>query len=217
MKKYDTVIFDLDGTLLNTLEDLADSVNYSLALNGYPERTKEEVRKFVGNGIGKLIERAIPEGLMNPCFEKCLADFSAHYLTNMQNKTGPYEGILDLLDELNKKGYKLAIVSNKFDEAVKKLNNDYFAKYIEIAIGESKRIARKPAPDTVIKALNELNSSADQSIYVGDSDVDVQTAKNANMDSIGVTWGFRDRDLLEREGADYIIDKPEEMIMILEG
>jgi len=217
MKKYDTVIFDLDGTLLNTLEDLADSVNYALELNGFPIREMSDVRKFVGNGISRLIELCIPDGLNNSQFNKCLADFRSHYSKNMQNKTGAYKGIMDLLGKLSKENYKMAIVSNKFDKAVKGLNLVYFGKYIKTAIGESKNVSRKPAPDTVFEALKELGSSADKSIYVGDSEVDVNTAKNSKIASVGVTWGFRDIDVLKQEGADYIIDKPEELLKLLES
>lgn len=216
MKKYDTVIFDLDGTLLNTLDDLADSVNYTMNTYGFPIRTIEEVKCFVGNGVGRLIELSIPEGLNNPQFEKCLEDFRRHYAENMQIKTDAYEEIMELLEELSKKGYKLAIVSNKFDKAVKGLNRDYFEEYIKVAIGESINVKRKPAPDSVFKALEELSSTADKAVYVGDSEVDVQTAKNAGIPCVGVTWGFRGKEVLEQEGADYIIDSPWELLEILE-
>lgn len=216
MKQYNTVIFDLDGTLLNTLDDLTNSVNYALTLQGFPIREASQIRQFLGNGIGKLMELAIPNGIENPHYETCLTDFRNHYLYNMQNKTGPYEGVIELLDNLNRLGYKLAIVSNKFDKAVKELNQVHFAKFIQVAIGESKYIAKKPAPDTVIKALEELDSTRDRAVYVGDSEVDVRTAKNANMICIGVTWGFRDREVLEQEGADYIVNKPNEILKVLE-
>jgi phosphoglycolate phosphatase len=134
----------------------------------------------------------------------------------MQNKTDAYKEIIELLEELSKEGYKLAIVSNKFDKAVKELNQFYFEKYIKVAIGESENIHRKPAPDTVFKALAELGSTADKAVYVGDSEVDVKTAKNSGIVCVGVTWGFRDREVLEREGADYIIDKPEELLKIID-
>lgn len=217
MKKYDTVIFDLDGTLLNTLGDLSDSVNYSLSLNGLPTRSIEDVRKFVGNGIGRLIELCIPDGLDNHLFHKCLSDFRSHYSKNMQNKTGAYKGIPEILSELSEKSYKMAIVSNKFDKAVKNLNQVYFSKYISTAIGESENISRKPAPDTVFKALEEIDSIASKAVYIGDSEVDVKTAKNSGLISIGVTWGFRDRDVLKQEGADYIIAKPQELLELLES
>lgn len=215
MKKYDTVIFDLDGTLLNTLDDLTDSVNYALEVNNFPSRTIAEVRSFVGNGVARLMELSIPNGLENPMYEKCLADFRNHYSENIQNKTGTYKGILELLKELSKQNYKLAIVSNKFDSAVKGLNQIYFKEYIKVAIGESKNVFKKPAPDTVFKALEELCSTTDKAVYVGDSEVDVKTSKNSGLICIGVTWGFRDREVLEEEGADYIIDSPEELLKII--
>lgn len=216
MKKFDTVIFDLDGTLLNTLDDLTDSVNYTMNAYGFPCRTVEEVRCFVGNGVGRLIELSIPEGLKNPKYEKCLEDFRTYYAQNMQNKTDAYEEIRELLEELSKRGIKLAIVSNKFDKAVKGLNQVYFGEYVKVAIGESENVNRKPAPDTVFKALEELNSAADKAVYVGDSEVDVKTAKNAGIPCVGVTWGFRSREVLEQEGADYIINSPWELLKIIE-
>lgn len=215
MKKYDTVIFDLDGTLLNTLEDLMDSVNFALALYGFPSRKLDEIRHFVGNGVARLMELSIPDGINNPKYEKCLSDFRSHYSKNMQNKTNAYKGIMELLEKLSKENYKIAIVSNKFDKAVKELNRVYFGKYIKVAIGESENISKKPAPDTVFKALKELGSSANKAVYVGDSEVDVKTAKNSGLICIGVTWGFRDRKLLEQKGADYIIDKPQELLKII--
>ena len=211
----DTVIFDLDGTLLNTLEDLKDSTNYALNQYGYPARTIDEVREFVGNGVRKLIERAIPQGNDNPDCEDCLNVFKKHYAQNMYNKTGPYEGIIEMLRQLKENGIKIAVVSNKFDLAVKELCKKYFGELIEIAIGESENVRKKPAPDSVLKAIKELNSEIKNCIYSGDSDVDVQTAQNTGIECIGVTWGFRDRSLLEKEGAQYIIDTPDEFIKII--
>lgn len=215
MKKYDTVIFDLDGTLLDTLEDLTDSVNFVLALHGFPLRKIEEIRSFVGNGVARLIGLSIPDGINNPQFEKCLSDFRHHYSSNMQNKTGAYNGIMELLEQLSKENYKIAIVSNKFDKAVKELNQCYFQKYIKIAIGESENVSKKPAPDTVFKALEELGSIPGKAVYVGDSEVDVKTARNSGTVCVGVTWGFRSREVLESKGADYIIDKPQELLDII--
>lgn len=215
MKKYDTVIFDLDGTLLNTLEDLTDSVNYALSLYNFPSRKVAEVRSFVGNGVARLMELSIPNGINNPQYEKCLAVFRHHYSMNMHNKTDAYEGIMELLEQLSKENYKIAIVSNKFDTAVKELNEIYFEKYIKVAIGESENISKKPAPDTVFKALEELGSTAAKSVYVGDSEVDVKTAENSGLVCVGVTWGFRDREVLEEKGADYIINKPQELLKII--
>lgn len=211
MKKI--VIFDLDGTLLNTLDDLADSTNYALSKFGYPTRTVEEVRQFVGNGVAKLIERAIPEGKNNPNFEKCLSIFKENYAQNMYNKTAPYVGILDMLANLKTKGIKIAVVSNKFDLAVKELCKKYFGGYIDFAAGENEAqgIKKKPAPDTVLTVLKEFNLSPENSIYVGDSDVDIMTAKNSNMPCISVTWGFRDENFLLKNGATILISSPDEI------
>jgi phosphoglycolate phosphatase len=215
MRKYDTVIFDLDGTLLNTLEDLTDSVNYALSKYGLPCRTAEEVRSFVGNGVGNLIRLSVHDGIDSPHFESCLSDFRSHYSENLQNKTGAYEGIMELLEQLSREGYRLAIVSNKYDKAVKSLSRTYFGEYIKVAIGESEGVERKPAPDTVLKALEELGAAAEKAVYVGDSEVDAQTARNSGMVFVGVTWGFRDREVLEQEGAARIIDRPMELLDIL--
>ncbi len=215
MKKYDTVIFDMDGTLLNTLEDMKDSMNHVLARHGFPARNLEEIRSFVGNGIARLTELAIPNGKDNSLYEECLAEYREHYSKNMMRRTAVYPGIYELLGKLKDNDYKLAIVSNKFDSAVKELNGVYFSDYIKIAIGSSDNTARKPAPDTVINAMAELKSSKDKTIYVGDSDVDVNTAKNAGIVSVGVTWGFRDREVLEEHGANYIINNPHELLDVL--
>lgn len=211
MKK--AVIFDLDGTLLNTLDDLADSSNYALSRFGYPTRTIEEVRQFVGNGVAKLIERAIPEGKNNPNFEKCLAIFKENYAQNMYNKTAPYNGIIEMLSNLKSKGIKIAVVSNKFDLAVKELCKKYFEGFIDFAAGENEAqgIKKKPAPDTVISVLNEFNFASEDAVYVGDSDVDIMTAKNSKMPCISVTWGFRDEKFLLENGATILINAPSEI------
>ena len=211
MKKI--VIFDLDGTLLNTLDDLADSTNYALSKFGYPTRTIEEVRQFVGNGVAKLIERAIPEGKNNPNFEKCLAIFKENYAQNMYNKTAPYNGIIEMLSNLKSKGIKIAVVSNKFDLAVKELCKKYFEGFIDFAAGENEAqgIKKKPAPDTVISVLNEFNFASEDAVYIGDSDVDIMTAKNSKMPCISVTWGFRDEKFLLENGATILINAPSEI------
>ncbi len=209
MKKF--VIFDLDGTLLNTLEDLKDSTNYAMCNFGYQKRTLDEVRSFVGNGVRKLIERAVPKDCQN--VDECLECFKTHYSENMYNKTAPYEGILEVLKELREKGLKIGVVSNKFDSAVKELCEKYFQGLIDIAIGQSDEIAKKPAPDGVLKAMEILGAQKEFTIYVGDSDVDVETAKNAVLPCLGVTWGFRDRANLS--GADFIIDRPSDIIDVI--
>lgn len=215
--KYNTVIFDLDGTLLDSLEDLTDSVNYALRICGYPERTIEEVRRFVGNGVRVLLNLAVPEGTSEIDTVNCLEIYRGYYSDHMQNKTQPYNGIDTLLKTLKEKDFKLAVVSNKYDSAVKALCRDFFGELIPVAIGESRGIAKKPAPDSVFTAMEQLGSSKEETLYVGDSEVDVHTARNAGLTCIGVTWGFRNRDILSAEGADVVIDKPEELLDCLES
>lgn len=210
-----TVIFDLDGTLLNTLKDLYLSTNHALAKLSYPQRSIEEVRNFVGNGVAKLIERAIPEGLANCDYDKCLSVFKEYYSVHMHNNTEPYEGIIKMLETLKLREFKVAVVSNKFDSAVKDLCRRYFRNLVDISIGESGTTRKKPYPDGVEKAMRELDSGPHSSIYVGDSDVDVETAHNAGLKCIGVTWGFRDREVLQKAGADYIINTPDEIFSLL--
>lgn len=211
MKKI--IVFDLDGTLLNTLEDLADSTNYALKKFNYPQRSLDEIRDFVGNGVKLLIERAIPRGSENPDFESCLNIFKEHYSKNMYNKTRPYPGILEMLQNLRQRGCKIAVVSNKFDTAVKELCIKYFESLIDVAIGENEAagISKKPAPDTVFKAIFELGATVSDAVYVGDSDVDIQTAQNSFIPCISVTWGFRSREFLIQNRAKILIDKPEQI------
>ena len=208
-----TVIFDLDGTLLNTLEDLKDSTNFALAQFNFPTRTLEEIRNFVGNGVKVLIERAVPAGTDSQTIEKCLAIFKENYSKNMYNHTKPYNGINQILTKLKEKGLKIAVVSNKFDSAVKNLCNLYFENLIDIAIGQADDVPKKPAPNGVFKAMKFLMAEKSSTVYVGDSEVDVATAQNADLPCIGVTWGFRDeKDLV---GAKYIIGEPIELLEII--
>lgn len=211
MSKIDTVIFDLDGTLINSLEDLRVSVNYALFGFKYPKQTLDMVRRNVGNGIEKLIERSLPDGKDNVNYEVCLEIFKEHYKTHMSVNTKPYPHILETLVALKSRGYKLAVVSNKFDVAVKPLCQKYFKNLIDVAIGQSKDTKKKPAPDTVYIALDELGSTSETSIYVGDSEVDIQTAKNSGMDCISVSWGFKTKEFLKQNGASVIIDNPLEI------
>lgn len=213
--KYNTIIFDLDGTLLNTLDDLRDSLNDILSKRGYEQRTLEEVKRFVGNGVKNLISLSLPEECTEEEVLMCLADFKDSYNHNMQNKTRPYNGIMELLLDLNRYNFKLAIVSNKFDSAVKALAKTYFGDLIPVAIGESSEVKRKPAPDSIYEAISELGSDINKTIFVGDSETDVQTAKNAGIPCIGVTWGFRCREVLRSEGADYLIDTPREILTLI--
>lgn len=215
MKKCEAVLFDLDGTLLDTLQDLTDSVNYALNFCGMPQRAAEEVRTFVGNGVARLICLAVPAGTPPERETACLAVFQAHYLTNMEHKTAPYPGVVALLDSLRAAGCKIAVISNKFDGAVKGLCASYFGDRVSVAIGESEGVAKKPAPDTVLRALSELEAAPDRAVYIGDSDVDILTARNAGLPCISVTWGFRSRALLLAHGATTLVDTVEELTRAL--
>ena len=215
--KYTIAIFDLDGTILNTLEDLADSTNYALKTCGYPERTMDEVRQFVGNGIRKLMERAVPEGTPVEEIDRVHETFTAHYKVHCADKTTPYDGIMELLQNLKKDGCKLAVVSNKADYGVQELCKQYFDGVFDFAVGEREGIRKKPAPDSVNEVLKTLGCSRDRAVYIGDSDVDIQTAANAQMDHIIVEWGFRDVPFLIAKGAKVLVEKPEEILEIVEG
>ena len=213
--KYSTVIFDLDGTLLDTITDLAGSANYALAYMGYPTYTVDEIKAFVGNGVRRLMEQCVPGGADNPKFEECFAVFSEHYDRHCRDNTRPYDGIIELLRELSRKEYKLAIVSNKPDGPVKALNEQWFGNYISVAIGEKPTVHKKPAPDTVLRALDELVSEKFESVYIGDSEVDILTAKNAGVDCINVSWGFRSTESLIENGATVIADKPSDILKLV--
>lgn len=208
----DNFIFDLDGTLLNTLNDLAASTNYALRSTGMPEHSVEDVRRFVGNGVKKLMERAIPDGLDNPKFDETYATFRRHYLEHSLDTTKPYEGIPEVLAELKRRGKKLAIVSNKFYAATQELAKHFFPETIQVAIGERENIHKKPAPDTVLEAMRQLGVGKEGSIYIGDSDVDIDTAKNVGIPCISVLWGFRDKDFLISHGATHLIKTPKELL-----
>lgn len=215
--KYTAVIFDLDGTLLYTLEDLKNAVNYALNQYGYPVRTLEEVRRFVGNGVRRLLERAVPDGGENPEFEKILSAFRSYYAAHCEDHTYAYDGVLELMQQLKAAGCRLAIVSNKLDSAVKELCETHFHDYVQTAIGEKEGVRRKPAPDMVKNALAELKSVREETVYVGDSDVDIQTAANAGLDCISVSWGFRDAAFLHQSGARVIADTPQQVFDLIAG
>ncbi len=211
----EAVIFDLDGTLLNTLGDLTDSVNHALEKYDLPTCSMEEVRNFVGNGLRNLMLQAVPEGDENPVFEELFLYFRDYYRTHCNIKTAPYEGIMELMKELQGRGIKMAIVSNKIDAGVKELNEKFFSEYTTAAIGEREGIARKPAPDSVNEAIRILGVEKEHAVYVGDSDVDIMTAKNAEVRCISVTWGFRDEEFLMDNGAGIMIDRPLELLEYL--
>lgn len=208
MLPYSTVIFDLDGTLLDTLQDLADSVNHVLSLHQMPLRSLDEIRQFVGNGVELLICRAVPAGTAPDLEAQCLSEFRAYYAAHMSDHTAPYSGVPELLESLARAGIRVAVVSNKFDGAVKGLCRSYFGSLVPVAIGESQGVARKPAPDTVFRALAELGAEAGGAVYVGDSEVDIQTARNAGLPCLSVSWGFRDSALLTEQGAKRIFSSP---------
>lgn len=211
----EAVIFDLDGTLLNTLYDLTNSVNWALEKYGQPTRSIEEVRAFVGNGLRNLMRRAVPNGEENPVFEDLFEFFREYYKSHCNIKTAPYEGIMELMKELKGRGIQMAIVSNKIDAGVKELNAIYFAEYVDVALGEREGIERKPAPDSVNEAIRLLGVNKENTVYVGDSDVDIQTAKNAEIRCVSVSWGFRDEAFLMEHGAGIMIDRPLELLEYL--
>lgn len=210
--KYDAVIFDLDGTLTDTLEDLKNSANFALQSFGFPERTLDEVRSFVGNGVRKLIFRSVPCGTNEKTAENCLAVFREHYKNNSLVKTKPYDGIIPMLEVLKKQGIKTAVVTNKMNEAAQDIVRIFFDGLIEITVGQIDGMAQKPQPDGIEFVLQKLGISKEKAVYVGDSEVDCITAKNAGIPCIGVTWGFRDKSVLLENGADYIIENPQQII-----
>lgn len=201
MRKYDAVIFDLDGTLLDTLSDLTNSANAAAAQYGFTAHSREEICGFVGNGIRRLVQQLVPGGEDNPEFECVYDAFREHYGAHCLDETEPYPGIMSLLDWLKKEGYRTAIVSNKADFAVRKLKDVYFAELVDVAIGERDGCRKKPAPDSVWQALQEIGVPRERAVYVGDSDVDIVTAQNARTDCISVSWGFRSRQFLLDHGA----------------
>ena len=221
------VVFDLDGTLLDTLQDLADAVNFALNKNGFPTRPITDVRRFVGNGIANLMVRAMPGGDVPDTLgdiegesdrmsmhARLMADFREYYTLHCEDNTKPYEGIMPMLERLKTAGIKTAVVSNKADFAVKKLIPAYFGDLVDVAAGEDEAhgIGKKPAPDMVLSVLKQLGVTPEQAIYVGDSDVDIDTAANAGMPCISVLWGFRSREFLILHGAGQMIRRPEELI-----
>lgn len=228
-----TIIWDLDGTLMDTLEDLKNAVNHALRTNGMEERTLNEVRQFVGNGVRRLMELAVPEsmekGQRNPeLFEKVFADFKSYYVEHCQDNTGLYDGIADALKALRKKGIRMAVVSNKLQQGVSELVNSQIhtvgkndtlrlCDYMDVSIGERPQIARKPAPDMVLRALEELGEEKENAVYIGDSEVDIATARNAGLQCISVLWGFRDIAVLKAHGAEIFVKHPMEIVTMIES
>ena len=216
-KTITTIVFDMDGTVLNTLDDLTVSMNYVLEKFGYPGHTVEEYRLFFGNGVKEALRLALPEDVPSEIIGDMLPIYKEHYDAHCLDKTRPYDGVVEVMNELKQKGYKLAIVSNKIDSAVKELNQRFFADAVEIAIGEKPGVNRKPAPDMVEAALKELGSTKEEAVYVGDSEVDFMTAKNSKLPCISVLWGFRDKEYLIEQGAYCFAENPEDIISILQN
>ena len=212
MQEFNTYIFDLDGTLLDTLDDLTASTNYALSKYGMDLHSRDDVRQFVGNGVKKLIERATPNGTQNPLFNQVFAEFQQHYMNHSLDTTKPYPGVMEMLTTLRSRGKRLAVVSNKMCVATQKLCQHFFGNFIEVAIGESENIRKKPSPDTVVEALRQLGVGSDGAVYVGDSDVDVMTAMNSGLPCISVLWGFRDRAFLLAHGASVFVEHPTQLL-----
>ena len=213
--KYDSIVFDLDGTLLDTLEDLADAVNHALASCTDTRRSIDEVRSFVGNGVRLLMIRALPGGEGNPHFEQAFSVFREYYAAHCRDHTRPYPQILELLRELSSRGLKLGIVSNKSDREVKELSRVFFGGLVSSALGERPGVRRKPEPDSLLEAMKELGSPAERTLYVGDSDVDIRTAANAGVPCVSVTWGFRTEEFLRASGASAVIHAPLELLSLV--
>ena len=215
MKRYKAIIFDLDGTLLDTLTDLAEGTNYALRVNGFPERTLDEIRRFVGNGARKLVERAVPEGQVETALEQVRRDFDVYYKVHCKDHTGPYPRIMEMLKELVQEGFLLGVVSNKPDFAVQELIPEYFPGIFGSVSGEREGIAKKPAPDLIWEAMKNLQADSSEAVYVGDSEVDLEAAANAGIPCISVAWGFKGRKFLEEHRAEVIIEEPLDILKYL--
>lgn len=213
--KYELAIFDMDGTILNTLEDLTDTLNYALRKNNYPEHSIDDVRRFVGNGIPRLIERGVPAGTDEKAVSRVYTDFIEYYKIHCADKTKPYDGILELIRRLRGAGCRTAVVSNKADVAVQELCTQYFDGLFDYAVGDREGILKKPAPDSVNEVLNYLQIERKKAVYIGDSEVDIATAQNAYMNSIIVSWGFRKTEFLKEQGAEVIVDHPAEVAELI--
>lgn len=210
-----TILFDLDGTLLDTLTDLSNSVNFALKAHDLPERTVQEIRAFLGNGIRNLIEKSVPSNTTAEVLDKVFLSFKAYYLKHGLDYTTPYAGIITLLEELKGKSVKMGIISNKVDAAVQQLNSQFFAHYMDIAVGEKINVRRKPAPDSVLYAIEALGAKPETTLYIGDSEVDYETARAAGVRCVLVTWGFRDKPALQLLNSDYYANSPEELYNII--
>lgn len=211
------VIFDLDGTLLNTLGDLRAATNRALEVRGLPPHSMEEIRQFIGNGIRLLICRAMPEGTPEAEIDAALDDFKAYYAAHIHDRTVPYDGIPQLLTALRKRGIKVAVLSNKIDSASQQLIEYFFPGKTDVVFGEHVGVPRKPDPTSCRMVMQQLGVQPEQVLYVGDSGTDMQTAKNAGLYAVGVTWGFRSKEVLLEYGADILVHRPEQILQILDS
>ena len=212
--KYKAYIFDLDGTLLDTLLDLANAVNFAMRAKGYPERTLTEVRSFIGNGIRVLIKRSVPEGTSEKDYEEALGIFTKYYLEHIADYTKPYDGMIDVVKTLQSRGCRVGVLSNKAHFAAQAVVRDFFGDIFDIVVGKMDEYPSKPEPESLFYTMQSLGVTPEESIYIGDSDVDVLTAHNAGIPCIGVTWGNRDEDVLRKSGAEYIAHTPDEILNI---
>ena len=210
--KYKLAIFDMDGTILDTLEDLCDCTNYALRMYNLPERSIEEIRHFLGNGIRKLIERAVREGTTVEIVDQVFDTFKVYYKDHCAIKTRPYDGINDVIKKIRDNGIITAVVSNKADFAVGILCEDYFKGLFDFSVGDKEGQRRKPYPDGVLSVLDRFGIDKKDAVYIGDSEVDFQTAQNAKLDVIMVGWGFRDEEFILSQGAEFVVKKPEELL-----
>lgn len=213
--RYDTIIFDLDGTLIDTLDDLTDNLNYILREEGFPERTRSQVEAAVGEGYRVMLTKSLPSETTEQVITHCTNKFETRYAEHLIDRTKPYEGIPTLLLNLKEAGYKIGVVSNKMEKATKEICQIFFESLIDVAVGDTPQRRRKPAPDNVWEALRQLESKPFQALYIGDSNIDVHTAREAGLDFVGVTWGFRTREVLQKEGASRFIDTPEQLLKML--
>ena len=215
LSQFNTFVFDLDGTLLNSLQDLAVSTNWALQQNGFPCHSTDNIRMFVGNGVKKLIERALPADIDEDSFQKVFDDFKQHYLVHSLDNTVPYDGIIPLLQTLSQHQKHIAVASNKLQAGVTLLHQRFFADYIPLAIGESTEMPKKPAPQMLLHAADYFHTPLSKCLYIGDSDVDVATARNCGMTCLSVLWGFRDKEFLMQHGASHFVTTPCEMLSLL--
>lgn len=200
-KKIKAILFDMDGTLMDTLDDLTDSTNYVLEKNNLPKRTREEIRSFVGHGIKWTIIRSVPEGTSEDLIEKCYNEMLVYYKDHSLIKTAPYNGVNQLMEKLHKEGYRIAIITNKAEESAKIITKKFFGDIVDFTIGDNRKAPLKPSPDNIYRALENLKITKEEAVYIGDSEVDVLTGKNSSMEMIAVLWGFRDKEILIENGA----------------